>query len=57
MISVAFLAFLGHFLGMVVSKTGLFLQKLTHIEMERKKVSVQVKFDDNFNRVETIDKQ
>ena len=54
MISVAFLAFLGHFLGMVVSKTGLFLQKLTHIEMERKKV-YHVKFDDNFNRIETTD--
>ena len=52
MISVAFLAFLGHLGGMVVSKTGLFLQKLTHIERERKKVAAQARFDDNFERVD-----
>ena len=57
MISVAFLAFLGHLGGMIVSKTGLFLQKLTHIERERKKVAAQTRFDDNFERVDVNEKR
>ena len=35
-LSVALIGYLGHLLGMIVSKTGLFLQKLTHIEMEKR---------------------
>ena len=54
MIAVAFLAFLGHLAGMIVGKTGLFLQKLTHIERERKKGTPVggAQFDDNFERVD-----
>ena len=54
MIAVAFLAFLGHLAGMIVSKTGLFLQKLTHIERERRRGTPTgvARFDDNFERID-----
>ena len=36
---VVMLGYLGHLSGMIISKTGLFLQKKTHIELERREIA------------------
>ena len=33
--TVAFIAYIGNLLGIIITKYGLFLQKLCHIEMEK----------------------
>ena len=49
MIATALIAYLIHLTGVIASKTGLFLQKVSHIEKEKRQV--QLEDDDTFLRV------
>ena len=50
MIELAFIAYIAHLCGMLLAKTGFFLQKLTHMEKEKNQVE-EIENDDDFLRV------